>query len=176
MFAEIASRRPIVPTIEVRPLSYLDPRIFAPQVDVSGVVEGNLAATKSVMAGINSAVSSVAGGITGAVGAEKAGAQQSFENDLATKRLAQGDRQLDISANRPLAGVGSRSTVDPIGKAYNSYLNEGYKSQGTDWTPPLDFNQFKELYSGTGEKKQSPSSWYQRGSQQSRSPVRFPLE
>jgi len=171
MFAELAaSRRPIVPTINVQPLSYLDPRIFAPQVDVSGVVEGNLAATKSVMAGINSAVSSVAGGVTGAMGAEKAGKQQAFENDLATKKLAQGDRQLDISASRPLSGAG----VDPISKSYNSYLNEGYKTNGTDWTPEMDFNQFKALYSGAGEKRQSPLSWYQSNAQAGRGAVRLP--
>jgi hypothetical protein len=173
MFAEIAaSRRPIMPSIEIKPLSYLDPRIFAPQVDVSGVVEGNLAATKSVMAGIQSGVSSVAGGIKEAIAMDAAGKQQDFQNWKDVDQSQRGWDQNRIAENRPLSGSG----VDPISKSYNNYLNEGYKTNGTDWAPEMDFNQFKTLYSGTGERKQSPSSWYNRNASQGRGLVRLPLE
>lgn len=151
MFAEIAaSRRPIMPSIEIKPLSYLDPRIFAPQVDVSGVVEGNLAATKSVMAGIQSGVSSVAGGIKEKMAMDAAGKQQTFQNELANKKLAQGDRALTIQENRPLRSV-FNGTFSPAQEA--GFVQSDEKN---DWAPGTTKSKVQQSMGYGGQPQAAP--------------------
>jgi hypothetical protein len=124
------------------------------------------------MAGIQSAASSVAGGIKEKMAADAAGKQQDFQNWKDVDQSQRGWDQNRIAENRPLSGAG----LDPSVKAFNNYLSTGFKENGPDWVPEMNSQQFSGVYYGTGEKKQSPSSWYNRNASQGRGPVRLPLE
>lgn len=141
MLLELASRR-LLPNnggnmIDIKPLSYLDPRLFAPAVDVSPVAEGNLAATKSVMSGINSAISSGSGALLKMKDDEVAAAKYSdqrgdilFDRGMKEKELGQRWDIANLNAN-----AYSRSADRDLNQAKLKYMIENGIDPSTAGNP-----------------------------------------
>lgn len=133
--------------IDIKPLSFLDPRLFAPEVDVTPVAQGNLAATQSVMAGVNKAIGSVGEAYIKDKADKKAGEAQAFDNWKDVDASQRGWKGLEIAGNRP-----SNNYVDPFEsmahKSFGSYAADAAKNG----VPIMPFQQYRALLEGSNGK------------------------